>query len=449
MMKRFLSGLLMFCGAAALLGAYGGKIELDKKSGQYKSGETATCSVTLTKDGKALKGVKARCIIKWEGKQVEAKTFETTGKPVKFSYTGKKPGWVYFGFEVLDKNGKPLRGEGVYRHRMKPTIPVEIGAIFDPKQIRAGFARPADFEEFWAERRAKLDKLPIEPKLEPLACDVKGVKLYTLTVPTLDEFPVTAYLAIPENAKPKSLPAHATFLSWSACDASKSAAINGAKSGYICLSATWHGRAVNMPKEWYNYDTTIKINGGILGIRDRESWCFSGMYYRVMRALDYLKTRPEWNGRDLVVSGGSLGGAQSRAAAALDKDVTLAIVTVPGFCEFDAADTGHKGSHLLAKPQIAKEIAAGDRRALVTTSYFDCVNFAPMVKCEVFMCTGGTDETCAPSSVYAAYNALQAATKKEIFFNPKTGHYGQINASIAPKIDALFKAVKVKPFDNK
>lgn len=448
-MKKLLCSLLALFSAFVLFGRYGGKVELDKEDGQYKSGETVTCFITLTKDGKPLKGTKARLQLRWEGKTVKTQVFETTGKPVKFTYTSDKPGWVYFGFEVLDKKGEPLRGNGVFRHRMKPTIVTEIGAIFDPKQIRAGFERPADFEKFWAERRAKLDKLPIKPELKELPCSVKGVKLYTLTVPTLDEFPVTAYLAIPENAKPKSLPAHATFLSWSACDASKSAAINGAKSGYLCLSATWHGRPVNMPKDWYNYTSTIKIESGLKGVRDRETWCFSGMYYRVMRALDYLKTRPEWNGRDLVVSGGSLGGAQSLAAAALDKDVTLAIVTVPGFCEFDAADTGHKGSHLLFKQPIAKEIAAGDRRAFVTVSYFDCVNFAPMVKCEIFMSTGGTDELCAPSSVYAAYNALPAATKKEIFFNPKTGHYGQINASIAPKLDALFKAVKVKPYDNK
>ena len=448
-MKKLQCSLLTLFGAVALFGAYGGKIELDKPSGQYQSGETVKCSVLLTKDNQPLKGVKARCTIKWESKPVEVKTFETTGKPVEFTYKSDKPGWVYFGVEILNEKGKPLSGKGVFRYWTKPSIVTEIGAIFDADKIRSASPRPADFEAFWAERRAKLDKLPIEPELKELPCKVENVKLYALTVPTLDEFPVTAYLAIPENAKPKSLPAHATFLSWSAADASRASAIKGAKDGYLCLAATWHGRPVNMGKGWYNYDKTIKIDGGMKGVHDRDTWCFSGMYYRVMRALDYLKTRPEWDGRNLVVSGGSLGGAQALAAAALDKDVTLAIVKIPGFCEFDGAASGRRRSIPLTRRKIADEIAAGDRRALVTVSYFDCVNFAPMVKCEIFMCTGGTDETCPPSGVYAAYNALPATTKKSFFFNPRTGHGGQIRASVTPKIKALFDTIKVNPFDNK
>ena len=105
-LKRFLTLVLVFCGAATLFGLYNGKVELDKADGFYKVGETATCSVKLTKDGKPLTGAKVRCTIKWECTPVAIKDFETTGKPVKFSYKADKPGWVYFGFEVLGENGE-------------------------------------------------------------------------------------------------------------------------------------------------------------------------------------------------------------------------------------------------------------------------------------------------------------------------------------------------------
>ena len=448
-MKKLLCSLLALFGAVALFGRYGGKVELDKADGQYKSGETVTCFITLTKDGKPLKGTKAKLQLRWEGKTVKTQVFETTGKPVEFTYTSDKPGWVYFGFEVLGENGKPLRGNSVQRHRMKPTIVTEIGAIFDADKIRTGVKRPADFEEFWAKRRAELDKLPIKPVLKELRSGDKKVKLYAVEVPTLDEFPVTGYLGIPADAKPKSLPACLNWASWSASDASRSAAINKAKEGYICFSTSWHGRPVNKGAKWYNYSTTIKIDGGLKGIHDRDEWCFSGMYYRIMRALDYVKTLPEWDGKNLISQGGSLGGAQSLAAAALDKDITLAIVQVPCFCEFDGAASGHKSSIPMGKHPVCNEIANGDRRALDATAYFDGVNFAPMVKCEIFMCTGGTDELCPPSNIYAAYNALPATTKKGFFFNPKTGHYGQIGASVAPHIRKLFSSIKVNNYDVK
>ena len=117
---------------------YDGRIELDREDGYYKSGETAVCRVTLRKNRKALKGVRARMTLKWERITVETRDFETTGKPVEFSYTGKKPGWVYFGFELLGEDGKPLKASGsrfkALRNR-KPTIVVEIGAMFSPDKI--------------------------------------------------------------------------------------------------------------------------------------------------------------------------------------------------------------------------------------------------------------------------------------------------------------------------
>ena len=77
-MKKILCSILAWAAALSLFGRYGGKIDLDKADGFYKSGETATCKVLLTKDGKPLKGVKARCLIKWERRTVKTVDFETT-----------------------------------------------------------------------------------------------------------------------------------------------------------------------------------------------------------------------------------------------------------------------------------------------------------------------------------------------------------------------------------
>ena len=88
-------------GALAACGAYTSKIELDKPDGFYKSGETATCTVELFKDGQVLAGEKVRLITRWEGKNVKTEDRVADGKPMTISYTGEKPGWVYFGVQVL------------------------------------------------------------------------------------------------------------------------------------------------------------------------------------------------------------------------------------------------------------------------------------------------------------------------------------------------------------
>ena len=428
----------------SVFGKYGGMIRLDRRDGKYKVGDTITCKVKLTKDDKALTGTKARMTLKFEGKTIKTQDFTTNGGLIEFSCPADKVGWVYFGFEVLDDNGNVLTGGEVYRHPAKKSIVTEIGAVINPNEIVAGAKRPADFDEFWAARRAKLNEIPIEAKLEPMKYRNKKIKLYKVTIPTVGEYPVTGYLAIPADAKPKSCPAYVNWSSWSASDADRNSAIRSALSGAIGFTTTWHGRPVAMGKKWYNYKTTIKINGGMVGIEDRDTWCFGFMYYRVMRALDYVKTLPEWDGKNLISVGGSLGGAQSAAAAALDKDVTLAVIMNPCFCEFDGAASGRTGS-------IPRYSGAKSPAALKAQSYYDCVNFAPMIKCPVFISTGGTDELCPPSNVFSVFNALPAETKakSQMFFNPAVGHYGQINKSANPRVKKLLDSVVINRYDDK
>ncbi len=437
--------------SSILSAAYRGhKIGMDHADGYYRTGETAVCRVTLCEDGKPLEGTRARMIMRWESKIIEKKEFTTTGKPVEFSYKSDKPGWVYFGFEVLDAEGKTLRGPGVCKSAGNPTIVTEVGAIFGADEIRSGIKRPADFEKFWAERRAILDKVPIKPTYKPLDAP-PGIKLFTVEIPCAGDFPVSGYLALPEGAPPKSLQAYVDWASWMASDTSVDYAVKRAMQGAIGFTPTWHGRPCNMGKDYYNYSTTIPINGGIVGIDDKETWCFTGMYYRVMRSLDFVKSLPEWDGKTLVSVGGSLGGAQSTAAAALDKDVTTAVIDVPCFCEFDGFASGRRCSiPMLRIPNLEARMASGDRRPFDTTAYFDCVNLAPMIKCEVFVCTGFTDELCPPSNVYAFYNAIPAKTKKTICTNPFTGHGGTTaNPAAMQRLNELYGAVRVFTFDVK
>ena len=48
---------------------------------------------------------------------------------------------------------------------------------------------------------------------------------------------------------------------------------------------------------------------------------------------EYLKTRPEWNGKDLAACGGSQGGLQASWAAALVKGVSEVRLEVPWCCD--------------------------------------------------------------------------------------------------------------------
>ena len=53
------------------------------------------------------------------------------------------------------------------------------------------------------------------------------------------------------------------------------------------------------------------------------------MLLRDIRAIQYAKTLPEWDGKNIKVSGGSMGAFQSIFVAMLDQDITYCDVFIP------------------------------------------------------------------------------------------------------------------------
>lgn len=419
MIGRLAALVAAFCALTAS-GAYTSKITMDKPDGFYKSGETATCTVELFKDGEPLVGEKVFYLIRWENQNFKRGIFVTDGKPKKFSYKSDKPGWVYFGFQVLDENGKPRSGPGVTKHKFIQRV-TEIGAVFDADKIRYTVKRPDDFEEFWNARKAEVAEHDLQPKLVELNSRDKGIKLFAFRLSCPRGIAATGYIAYPADAKPKSLPAYISYLSWTNTDANRWNAVHNAKRGMLALMASWHGLPVDKSKEYYETELKKLVDGGLPGIDDRDKWVMGEVSIRVLCELKFLKSQPLWDGKNLISVGGSLGGAQSAWAAALDPDVSLAVINVPCFCEFDGAAVGRRGS--LPRGGANHEIFKSPA-ALAAQNYFDCVHFAPMIKCETYVCTGFSDEACHPSSVYAFYNALPETTTKAISTDPCTGHFG-------------------------
>ena len=436
--------MTLFCAALglSLSGGYGGNISLDHSDGFYKVGEKATCKVTLLKDDAPLKGTKARMILRWNGQTVETRDFETTGGPVEFSYTGEKPGWAYFGFQVLGSNGKPLRGKGVFKHSAKKSIVTEIGAMFDPEKIVSCVREPADFDAFWAGRVKEAAETPLDPQMVELECNVPGVKLFAVTLKAARGLIATVYLAYPADAKPKSLIAHLGFQSLTYGDANRRSAVSMAKNGLLAVHATWHGFPLGKDRQFYDKNVRKYFQKGFRDIDNKEKWVCSDIFFRVLCELKFIKSLPQWNGKDLIVSGGSLGGILTAFAAAIDPQVTLALVAVPSFCECNAFEAGRFPNGMYRRIPIEK--LKKHPEYLETGFYFDTVNFGKRIKCETYVCTGFTDEACHPCNVYAFYNAIPKTTKKIMTTNPLTGHYGttsDVNGS--ERLRKLFRQVVV------
>ena len=421
-----LKKLSLLLGLVFLSGVFAGDfslkdLKLDRENGFYECGEEIVVTGTLLKAGKPAPEYKLRAVTRWESvKVVASQDFPCDGKPFKVTFKSDRPGWVYFAFQVIGPDGKVVEMPGArVVQRLKKKQVGEIGAMISPEAIRPAEAIPEDFDEFWKNELAKLDRVPMNPRLEKIDSGKAGIDLYTVKVDAGVPRPVTGYLAVPKGAKEKAFPIYLTFLSGVDGDANRNEAIKMAARGCVALITTWHGFDVNREPAYYK-ENCRKLDKWKSAERGREAFYYREMYIRALRAAQYLKTRPEWNGRDFLVGGGSLAGGQAAAVAAFDPQVTIAFIHTTSLCGYNADRVGRKRS-LPFHWQKDSMITPAMRAAVPC---YDVAHFATRIKCESYFCTAFCDEVCTPSNVYSAYNSIPAGVKKFMTTNPRTGHYG-------------------------
>jgi cephalosporin-C deacetylase-like acetyl esterase len=301
----------------------------------------------------------------------------------------------------------------------KPSAVIGLGgAAFDPTAIKRSLPVPADFDAFWDGMKKKLAAVPVEPKLTPVKSPAKDVEAFDVSAPALG-LPVSAYLAKPAKAAPKSLPIILTVHGAGVSSSNLGSAAGWASRGFLAMDMNAHGLPNGKPAQFY----ADLYAGPMKDYRyehraDREQAYFTGMMLRLVRALDILTAQPEWDGKFVVVSGTSQGGFQAIAAAGLDPRVTFFAAGVPAGCDH----SGMLANRIAGWPKLVP-LADGkpDPAVLEAARYVDCMNFATRTHAAgAYFTVGFIDITCPPSSVYAAYNQLNIP--KEIYNDIPSGH---------------------------
>ena len=343
------------------------------------------------------------------------------GERADFTLTPEVPGSAALICDILDADRKPVLSS------RKVKYVFGIGALAAPEAIRPGNAdEPADFDEFWKNKRAELDQIPVKAVRTVEKPDPKhpDILCYDVQVDCAGTAPVSGYLCMPKNAKPKSLPAMVMFHGAGVLSAKKHPEY---AAHALVFNINAHGLPNGKHPSFYKKIAATALKTyRVAHLDDHNKVYFVGMFMRVMRALDYVKSLPEWDGKTLIVMGTSQGGGQALAGAALDRRVSLCCANIPALCDLGGAKVGRRPGwpiHLQADrggwsaPEVISEAA-----------YIDGVFFARRIKCPVYLSTGLIDQTCVPTAVYSVYNSLPGGTEKHIEFNPRGGH-GTVSSS--------------------
>jgi len=272
---------------------------------------------------------------------------------------------------------------------------------------------PVDFDKFWADAIEEARKTPLLPELNllPDKC-TSTLNVYEASFQNdRTNSRIYGLLYIPK--KPGKYPA---VLQVPGAGFRPRDGVNFGDE-VIALEIDIHGVPVTHRKEFYtqlgagplrNYSSVNKNN--------RDTHYYKRVYVGCVRAVDFLFSLPEFNGRTVGVTGGSQGGALSIVTAALDPRIKFVSALYPALCDFSGYLHNRAGGwphyYRNAKP------LPGEVEAL---SYYDVVNFARRVRVPGWYSWGFNDVTCPPTSMFAAYNEITAP--KELHLFPKTGHW--------------------------
>lgn len=292
--------------------------------------------------------------------------------------------------------------------------PVSVGFVVAPETFVPGYECPADMKAFWNAQIAKMRKVGIEASMtEVTECKEKGfdkMECYDLTLNMHEGRPVRGYISWPKEAEKGSLPivifAHSAGVNKPFNFATPERAVQYSKfgGGCIAIDINAHGMENGQPQEYYDG----LFNGEMNRYQDRritghDEYYFRLMFLRLVRALDYMTTMPQWDGKRVLVYGESQGGAQAMALSGIDERVTACVAIVPAMNDLGASKLGRPACWPKARDsRMNKNNPVVDQ----VLPYYDAALLAPLSKAEFWIEIGLVDKTCPPSAIWSAINGI-------------------------------------------
>lgn len=378
----------------------------EKRDWNYTIGEDARFDIVVTKSRSPLENVELRYELSYDMMPAFKKgtALLKDGRMQLEAGTMKEPGFLRC-LVYASYNGKEYEGRAT------------VG--FEPENIIPVTRMPDDFNQFWADAISKNARLPLNlhmrqlPDKSTAKVDVyeidfqnyhEGGRMYGILCMPKAPGKYPALLRVP-GAGIRPYAGH----------------VPGAENGYITLDLGIHGIPVTMDN--YVYEDLSRgalHNYQYTGWENRDKVYYKRVYLGCVKAIDVIFSLPGFDGQNLVVQGGSQGGALSIVTGALDKRVKGVIALFPALADLTGVLHGRASGWPAIFSDTNEPASLRDLKA-ENTQYYDVVNFARILTVPVFFSFGYNDMVCPPTSMFAAYNVISAP--KELMVVPETAHY--------------------------
>ena len=391
-------------------------VEADHADCLYRCGEQACYTVTVADAGGApvSNGTVEAVLDNFGGRRISAATFDL-GVTNVFTVSGSldEPGFLRL---VLTAPGQ--KGES-------------WAAAFEPRKIRKGSPMPADFDEFWANARAKLAReVPIDVRQTRVEeRSTEKFDFYRISFATFGRR-IYAYMSVPTDKTRAPYPVRvevsaAGFGSWTNNMQGRDDMIC-VHFGVYPFDMDWRWNELGLKAKYDAMNAELSARYAVrsyslAGIAEgREEYFFYPVVLGIDRAVDWVAAREDVDRKRFYYRGTSQGGGFGLYLCGLNKTFTRALFAVPAL-----ADTmGYLAGRHSGWPKLVEGNSSTPERRKAAerwAPYFDGANFASRINCNVRVIVGFADITCPPCAVYAAFNEMPSRDK-DIIHGIGMGH---------------------------
>lgn len=294
------------------------------------------------------------------------------------------------------------------------------------RSYRPSIAQPADLDEFWASTIAEARAFGGDPVLVPVEPALPNVDVWDVTFPGFGGHPIRAWYSRPAGEK-ADLPVIVQYQGYNGGRGLAYEHTFWPSAGYAHLMMDTRGQGSGWGAGGETSDPAGSGASGAgymtRGILDPFEYYYRRLFTDGVRAVDAVRALPGIDEKRLNVAGISQGGGIAIAVASLVPDLSAALIDVPFLCNFERAlaliDSDPYG-------EITRYLSVHrdhTERALATLAYFDGATLATRATAPALFSVALMDDTCPPSTVFAAYHAWKGEPK-EIVVYPYNRHEG-------------------------
>ncbi|GHH85214.1 acetylxylan esterase [Streptomyces sulfonofaciens] len=293
------------------------------------------------------------------------------------------------------------------------------------RDYRSASVEPEDFDAFWAKTLAEARTLPLDARFEPVDTGLRTVEVHDVTFAGFGGHPVRGWLTLPAGTA-EPLPLVVTFVGYGGGRGLAHSNLLWASAGFAHFVMDTRGQGSgHSPGDTPDPAGSAPAHPGYMtrGIEDPHEYYYRRVFTDAVRAVEAARSHPLTDAARTAVTGISQGGGITLAVAGLVPDLVAAAPDVPFLCDFPRAirltnrdPYREVGRYLKAHRGRTEQVAR-------TLAYFDGVHFASRGRVPALFSTALEDETCPPSTVFAAFNAYGHSEKSiEVYdFNDHEG----------------------------